>query len=221
MLIKNWMTSSVITATLDTSVVKANRLMKTNNIRRLPVVDDQMRVVGIVSDRDIKDATPSTATSLDMREMLYLLSELKLSSIMTPDPICVHPDDSVEIVAMLMEEKGFGGFPVTENDKLVGIISDHDVFRVLLSLTGVREGGILLAFPVKDSVGALRPILDTFSENNINIISILSDNEKIDDDKRHIFIRIHNMENSDAEKSFLSTLQEKHKLLYWKTCPTA
>ncbi len=216
MLIKHWMTETVITATPETSVVKANKLMKDHDIRRLPVVDDQMRVIGIVSDRDIKDATPSQATTLDMREMLYLLSELKLQSIMTPNPICVSPDDSIEIVALLMEEKCFGGFPVTQDGKLVGIISDHDIFRVLISLTGVRQGGLLLAFPVQDGVGALRPILDTLAENNINIISILSDNEERGSQERHVYIRINAMANREEEQAFLELLQKKHGLLYWK-----
>ncbi len=218
MLIKHWMTNNVVTATPETSVVKANKLMKDHNIRRLPVVDEQMRVIGIVSDRDIKDATPSQATSLDMREMLYLLSELKLQSIMTPNPICVNPDDSIEIVAMLMEEKGFGGFPVTKDGKLVGIISDHDIFRVLISLTGVRQGGILLALPVQDSVGVLRPILDTLAENNVNIISILSDNEDRGNNERHVFIRISNMATREEEQTFLDLMQKKHNLLYWSSC---
>ncbi len=218
MLIKHWMTSNVVTATPETSVVKANKLMKDYNIRRLPVVDDQMRVIGIVSDRDIKDATPSQATSLDMREMLYLLSELKLQSIMTPNPICVSPEDSIEIVAMLMEEKGFGGFPVTQDGKLVGIISDHDIFRVLISLTGVRQGGLLLTLPVMDGVGVLRPILDTLAEHNVNIISILSDNEERGNNERHVFIRIANMENREKEQEFLALMQKKHSLLHWNAC---
>ncbi len=216
MLIKHWMTKEVITATPETSVVKANKLMKDHNIRRLPVVDDEMHVVGIVSDRDIKDATPSQATTLDMREVLYLLSELKLKSIMTVDPVCVSPNDSVEKIAMIMEEKGYGGFPVTENDKIVGVISDHDVFKVLISLTGARQDGILLAFELPDAVGALRPVLETIAEFKGNILSILSDNEHFEEN-RQVFIRIRPMASHEDEVRLIDVLEKKHDLLFWST----
>ena len=133
------MTTNVMTVTPEPSMLKASKLMKEHDIRRLPVVDSQMNVVGIVSDRDIKEASPSKATTLDMHELYYLLSELKIKDVMTINPICVKPDDTVETVAMLMEDKGFGGLPVVEDDKLVGIITDHDVFKVLISITGARQ----------------------------------------------------------------------------------
>ncbi len=214
MLIKHWMTNEVITATPDTSVVKANRLMKEHNIRRLPVVDTEGHVVGIVSDRDIKDASPSQATSLDMREMLYLLSELKLKSIMTINPLCVNPEDSIEKVAILMEEKGFGGFPVTENDKLVGIISDHDIFKVLIEITGARQDSLQMAFSVQDKVGALRPVLETLAEHKANITSILSHTDENSAEKQ-VFIRIQRMESEAAQSALLDILKKEHTLLYW------
>ncbi len=215
MLIKHWMASDVITVTPETSVVKANKLMKDHDIRRLPVVDADNNVVGIVSDRDIKDASPSQATTLDMREILYLLSELKIKTIMTVNPVCVSPDDSVEKVAMLMEENDFGGFPVTENDKLVGIISNHDIFKVLISLTGARQESIQCSFSVPDSVGALRPILDALAAHNANIISILSHCEG-SCDVRKVVIRIQHLDSENAEKALIDILEKEHNLLYWK-----
>ncbi len=214
MLIKQWMTSKVISATPDMSVVKANKLMKDHNIRRLPVVDTEGHVVGIVSDRDIKDASPSQATTLDMREMLYLLSELKLKSIMTVNPVCVSPDDSIEKVALLMEEKGFGGFPVTENDRLVGIISDHDIFKVLINITGARQDTLQLAFSVQDKVGALRPLLEVLAEHNVNITSILSHTDEGCAEKQ-VYIRISSMETESAQNALLDILKKEHNLLYW------
>ncbi len=214
MLIKHWMTSEVITVSPEASVVKANKLMKDHNIRRLPVVDTEGHVVGIVSDRDIKDASPSQATSLDMREMLYLLSELKIKSIMTVNPICVGPEDSIEKVALLMEEKGFGGFPVTENDKLMGIISDHDIFRVLINISGARQESLHMAFAVQEKVGALRPVLNVLAEHNANIISILA-NTDVQSEQKMVYIRIERMESEAAEKALLDVCQNEHNLLYW------
>ncbi len=214
MLIKHWMTSEVITVTPDTSVVKASKLMKDHNIRRLPVVDTEGHVVGIVSDRDIKDASPSQATTLDMREMLYLLSELKIKSIMTVNPICVTPEDSIDKVAILMEEKAFGGFPVTENDKLVGIISDHDIFKVLINITGARQESLQFAFNIQEKVGALRPILDILESYNANVISILS-NTDVKVGEKDLYIRIEPLESEETQKALIETFQKSYNLLYW------
>lgn len=215
MLIRNWMTREVITVTPETSMLKASKLMKEHDIRRLPVVDTENHVVGIVSDRDIKDASPSKATTLDMHELYYLLSELKIKSIMTPNPTTVSPTDTVECVAILMEEHGYGGVPVVDNDgKLVGIISDHDVFKVLISITGVRQGGVQLAFNVEDKTGSMRPILDALRVHQASIISILSSNDATEVGTRHVFIRLRPMDTA-TEDALIQILKEQFNLLYW------
>lgn len=215
MLIRNWMTKEVITVSPETSMLKASKLMKEHDIKRLPVIDTENHVVGIVSDRDIKAASPSKATTLDMHELYYLLSELKIKSIMTPNPTTVSPTDTVESVAMLMEEHGFGGIPVVDDEgKLVGIISDHDIFKVLISITGVRQGGVQLAFNVADQSGSMRPILDALRDNHASIISILSSNDATEVGTRHVFIRLRPME-IDAEDALIQILKDKFSLLYW------
>ena len=139
MLIREWMTKDVITVTPDTSMLKASKLMKDHNIRRLPVLDGK-HVVGIVSDRDIRAASPSKATTLDMHELYYLLSEVKVKDIMTSDPVTVYDTDAVDAAALLMENKGIGGLPVVDGSgELVGIITDHDIFRVLVDLHASRQ----------------------------------------------------------------------------------
>ena len=141
MLIREWMTKDVITVTPDTSMLKASKLMKDHNIRRLPVLDGK-HVVGIVSDRDIRAASPSKATTLDMHELYYLLSEVKVKDIMTSDPVTVYDTDAVDAAALLMENKGIGGLPVVDGSgELVGIITDHDIFRVLVDFCGASKGG--------------------------------------------------------------------------------
>lgn len=106
MLIREWMSKDVITVTPETSMFKASKLMKDHNIRRLPVVDGDKRLIGIVSDRDIKASSPSKATTLDMHELYYLLSEVKIKDIMTHRPITVLETETVDAAAVLMEEKG-------------------------------------------------------------------------------------------------------------------
>lgn len=215
MLIRHWMTKEVITVTPETSMLKASKLLKEHDIRRLPVIDTERRVVGIVSDRDIKDASPSKATTLDMHELYYLLSELKIKDIMTPAPVTIGPMDTVESAALLMEEKGFGGVPVVdEDDKILGIITDHDLFKVLVSITGVRLGGVQLAFNLEDKPGTMRPIFDVLREHHASIISILSSNDADEEGTRHVFIRIRPMD-PQAEDALVAVLKEHFNLLYW------
>ena len=156
MLVKNWMTPNVVSLTADKSMMKAAKLMKDNKISRIPIVDAENKVIGIVSDRDVKEASPSKATTLDMHELYYLLSEIKLADIMTKNPICLSPEDTIEKAAALMMEHNFGGMPVIDGSgKLVGIITDSDVFKVLISITGVLEGGIQIGFNLPNTPGGL------------------------------------------------------------------
>lgn len=215
MLIRNTMTPNVITVTPDTSMLKASKLMKEHDIRRLPVVDAHNRVVGIVSDRDIKSASPSKATTLDTHELYYLLSELKIKDIMTPNPVTIGPLATVESAAMIMEEAGFGGLPVVdESGVLVGIITDTDVFKVLISITGARQGGVQLAFELPDKRGTLRPILDTLREHQTSIISILTSVDAEDPETRRVYVRIRPLAH-EAEEALVAALRKQHNLLYW------
>ena len=178
MLIREWMTKDVITVTPDTSMLKASKLMKDHNIRRLPVLDGK-HVVGIVSDRDIRAASPSKATTLDMHELYYLLSEVKVKDIMTSDPVTVYDTDAVDAAALLMENKGIGGLPVVDGSgELVGIITDHDIFRVLVDFCGASKGGLQLAFMLPDKPGVLTPIFEAISQNGGNVLSVLTSRGK-------------------------------------------
>ena len=158
--VQNWMTTDVVSVGPDTSLLKVGKLMKDHHIRRIPVVDDNGQVVGIISDRDVRDASPSKATTLDMYEMHYLLAELKAKNIMTAKPITVKPTDTVEQAALIMLDNKVGGLPVVDdNGKLVGIISDHDVFKALVDITGARMGGLQFAIELPDQPGTARPCL--------------------------------------------------------------
>ena len=187
MLVENWMATNVIAVKPDTSLLKCRNLLKEHQIRRLPVVDDQNRVVGIISDRDVKGASPSKATALEVHEMQYLLAELKAKDIMTAKPVTIKPWDSVEQAAIIMMDKKFGGLPVvSEDNKLVGIITDQDIFKLLINITGAR-----------DTPGSMRVIFDTMRKHNARIISVLS--SYMEDNKRQIYVRIRSMEESAVE----------------------
>lgn len=212
MLIRNWMTPEVLTVTPDTSLLKLGKLMRDKGVRRLPVLDNG-RVVGIISDRDVRDASPSKATTLDMYEMHYLLAEIKAKDIMTPKPVTIKPTDTVEKAAMIMLDKKIGGLPVVdEKGALVGIISDQDVFKALVNITGVRDGGIQLGMEIANEAGAMRPIFDLLRKHGARILSVLSTNNH--EGQRNIFLRIRDLPD-DAREALLRDVQEHARLLYW------
>lgn len=214
MLVRNWMTRDVITVTPETSLLKVGKLMRDHNVRRLPVVDAKGQVKGIVSDRDVRDASPSKATTLDMYEMHYLLAEIKASSLMTPRPLTVKPTDTVEKAAMLMLDNKIGGLPVVdENGSLVGIIADHDVFKALVNITGVRSGGIQLGLEVPNVQGGMRPVFDILRKRGARILSVLSSNN--DAGERQIFLRIRDMDSRQAEQDLIEEVRAACNLLYW------
>lgn len=134
MLIKDRMTRPPITAPPEMPMQEALKLMRERRIRRLPVVDKKGKLIGIVSDRDLLHASPSDATSLSVWELNYLLSKVTLKDVMTKNVITVTPETPVQEAARIMAEKKIGGLPVVQAGKVVGIITETDLFRVLLEL---------------------------------------------------------------------------------------
>lgn len=139
--VKDWMTRRVITVDPRTSLPDAHKLMRTNNIRRLPVVE-RGKLVGIVTRSDIREASPSEATTLSIWEMHYQLSKLSVGVIMTKDPYTVTPDTTIKDAAKLMYTYKFGGLPVVNDaGELQGIMTESDIFRILIAWFDEQEGG--------------------------------------------------------------------------------
>ncbi len=131
-LVREWMTASVISVTSDTAITTAHQIMKKNRIRRLPVVDDG-KLVGIVTIGDIREASPSGATTLSIWELNYLWSQLKVQNVMTRKVHTVHQDDPMINAARIMLESKVSGLPVVDDaDNLVGIVTESDVFRMVV-----------------------------------------------------------------------------------------
>lgn len=215
MLIRDWMTSSVISVKADASMLKVSKLMKEHGIKRVPVVDDDMKLIGIVSDRDIKEASPSKATTLDIHELSYLLSELKIKDIMTKDPVVVSPMDTIEQVALIMLEKKLTGLPVVDwEKKLVGIITEADIFKIFTEISGIRLGGIQFALELSEEPGTLPPVLDLIRENGGRLISVLTGGYKNNDTMRDVYIRIRPMPE-DEEKALIEKMKAHCKVVYW------
>lgn len=193
MLVKEWMTHDPITVTPDASVMRSSQLMKENNIRRLPVTDEEDRLVGIVTETDLKDASPSKATTLDVHEMYYLMAELKVKDIMSREVITIGVGETVEKAAVKMLEHRITGLPVVDGGRLVGILSQGDVFRLLTTITGVYRGGIQLGFHMEDRPGAIQDVTEYIRNHGAAIVSVLSSYEMTEEGRRNVYLRIEDL----------------------------
>ncbi len=172
MLVGERMTRRPITITPDTPIEDALKLMKDERIRRLPVVDKKGRLVGIVTDKDLLYASPSPVTSLSIYELHYLLSKLTVQEVMTKEVITVTEDTPLEEAARLMADNKIGGLPVMRDGKLVGIITETDLFKIFLELLGARERGLRLSLLVPEEKGMLAQITGKIAQMGGNIISL-------------------------------------------------
>ena len=171
MIIARRMTRNPVTATLDMSIGEASDLMKREKVHRLPVLDKDKNLVGVITEKDILHASPSPASSLSIHEMAYLLSKLTVRKLMTKDPVTITKDTTVEEAARLMVDQDLSCLPVVEGDKLVGIVSKSDMFKILLELFGARHFGTRLSFLVDDKPGTIAAISKAVAEKGWDIIS--------------------------------------------------
>ena len=196
MLVKNWMSKNVVTINEDDSMQDAMKLMKQHSIRMLPVLKNGV-LVGVVTDRDLKRASASDATTLDVHELLYLISKIKVKNIMSKSPVAVSPDLTVEETAEILLNNKISGVPVVdEKGKVVGTITQTDLFRVLIALTGVGKRGIQLAFQVADRPGSIKDLADPIRKHGGRMVSILTSYEKVPEGFRKVYIRMYGLDRS-------------------------
>ena len=214
MLVQGWMTTDVITIDEDASIMKASIIMKEKKVRCLPVVNKKGELVGIVSDRDLKDAAPSKATTLDVYELNYLLASIKIKDLMITNLAYVRPDETVEFAAILMLENKISSLPVI-NDKgrLIGIITQTDIFKVLINIAGVYTGGTQFAFSLEDRSGSLREAADTIRFYGGRIVSILSTRETAEEGRRNVYMRSSTLPEEKL-RDLVRALEEKFVVLY-------
>ena len=213
MLVKNWMSKNVVSIDVNDSMQDAMRLLKEHDIRMLPVMK-KGRLVGIVTDRDLKKASASDATTLEVHELLYLLTEIKIKDIMTKDPITVPPDYTAEETAQVLLENKISGAPVVDdNGQVVGTITQTDLFRVLISLTGVGTRGIQFALLIKDQPGSIKEVADVIREFGGRMVSILTSYDEVSDGYRKVYIRMHSIERLKLQE-LKEALIKKAGLLY-------
>jgi len=213
MLIKDWMAKDPATITEDTSMIKAIHIMKERRFRRLPVVTAG-RLVGMVTDRDLKEASPSKATSLDVHELYYLLAELQVKEIMSRDPVSVSEDDTVEHAAQIMLEHTISGLPVVDGSgKVVGIITQSDVFRAFMDIAGVLQGGVQFALRLEDRPGLIKEVVDLLRARGARFVSLLSSYATSKEGYRDVYIRVKNLA-PEAVAEAQAELASRFEVLY-------
>jgi len=166
------MSKPPITIRENVSVEEALRLMHSEDIRRLPVVDKQGKMTGIVSELDLLKVSPSPATSLSVYEIPYLLAKIKMKDVMTEDVVTVTEDTPLEDAARVMADNKIGGLPVLRDGKVVGMITETDMFKTFLEMLGARQEGVRLSVMVPEEKGTLAKITGKISEMGINIIAL-------------------------------------------------
>jgi acetoin utilization protein AcuB len=183
------MTSNPITVEEDTPISEAQQIMRENKIRRLPVLRKQT-LVGIVTQTDLREYSPSKATTLNIWELHYLLSKVTVKEAMQSKPVTIGPDESISQAALLMEGNRIGALPVVENGQVIGIVTESDVFRALIKLTGIKLGGIEVGIELEDKPGSLKDAADMIREKGLKIHSILCSHEGAPEGFRRVWFRI-------------------------------
>jgi len=175
MFVSRSMTKKVVAIDKDANILEAREKMQEENIRHLPVVEDGNRLIGIVSDRDIRSALPHRSFEhFDYKKERERLLSLKVKDIMTVDPITVSPFYTIQDALLLIQQKRVGAFPVVdEKGRLKGIISVRDLLRAFINVLGIGEPGTLLCILVEEKVGQLKRVVDAISEEGISLGSIL------------------------------------------------
>lgn len=180
-----------VTISPDVSFYEARTLIRDKGIRHLPVVDKNNKLLGIVTDRDIREAAPSDATTLSIHEIHYLLGKLKVSGFMTPKEklVTITPDTLIEEAVQLMHDHKIGCLPVVEGEKLYGIFTETDALAHLVDIFGLKQKGTRLTIALEDKPGSMLGILEVIKKYNVNIISIIIPSFKVDG-KRITALRI-------------------------------
>lgn len=164
------MSRPVISVLPDTSINDVLAMFKKEHIRRAPVIKDG-KLVGIVSERDLLNAAPSSATTLSIWEMNYLVSKVKIKQVMSKKVITVSRDTPIEEAARIMADKKIGGLPVIDSDRVVGMITETDLFKVFLELMGARDKGVRVTATIEDKPGELAKITKAVANAGGNFVS--------------------------------------------------
>jgi acetoin utilization protein AcuB len=189
MLVEEIMNTNVATLSPQNTIADAINLMAEKKIRHIPIINDDTHVVGLITDRDIRDATPSTFYAEEHRDVL----EKPLHTIMKTNIITGHPLDFVEEIAAVFYEHHISCLPIVKENKLAGIMTETDLLRTLVELTGAHQPGSVIEVRVRNMTGVLSDVTSVIKKRNASIQSVLVYPDKKDDAYKHLVIRLRTM----------------------------
>lgn len=194
MRIRDFMSTNVVTVDEKTLVGDARKIMEAHKIRRLPVMEKD-KLVGLVTKHMLLEAAPSPATALSIHEVHYLLAKMTVKDIMVKKPYTISPDMPVEEALQLGQEKGYGGFLVVEDGRLVGIITESDIVRVMTRVLGVKEKGKRIDIKVPKKFGNMQKIMKILDEHKTVLLSTMTLKEPEEKDS----LAVLRVKSEDAE----------------------
>lgn len=213
MLVKNWMTSNPISVEPETSLVDAEHLMKENNICCLPVIKSG-KLAGLVTEHDLEKAMASSRMTLGTYEYLDLLCRSKVKQIMIKDPVTIREDQTVGEATAKMLRHNISHLPVTRNgNELVGIITDTDIYRLMVKLEGIYTGGVQFALELEDRAGSIEEVEDVIRNYGGMVMSTLTSYENAPEGFRMVYISVKGMDRSRL-KELSDRLEKNFRVLY-------
>jgi len=214
MLVKNWMSKNVITIDIHSSGRDAVQLFEKHDIRRLPVIDHG-ELVGIVTDRDLRKISPPETVFMKRDEKPVHPENPMIGDLMTKNPITVSPEFTVEETAEILLNNKISGVPVIDQEgRITGIITQTDIFKILISLTGLtKRRGIQFGLQLDDRPGSIKEVTDIIRSYDGRIASILSSFDQAPQGYRNVYIRTLELERGKVDK-LKEELQKKSTLLY-------
>ena len=207
MLVGERMSRPAITIKPDVPIQEALNLMHKEKVRRFPVVDQRGRLVGLVSEKDLLNASPSEATSLSVWELNYLISQIKVERVMSRSIISVTEDTPLEEAARIMADNNIGSLPVLRGNEIIGMITETDLFKIFLELLGARDAGIRITVLVIDKPGKLHELTGAILSAGGNIVALGTFlGNKVEN--RTVTIKIANLSLEKARETVLPWVQE-------------
>lgn len=204
MIVSDLMRKDVIYVHPETSVTDARALMAKENVNKLPVLDRDGRLAGIVTKNDLVKASPSAATTLDMYELSYLLSKLKVEKVMVKNVVTVDHNEVIEEAARIMADRKVGCLPVMNGDLLVGIITESDLFHAFIEIFGARHHGVRFMCEASEQPGELAKMSQSIAELGGNIVSVVT-SEGNDVSKRRVTCKVTRV-SADQIRAMLKNL---------------
>jgi len=195
MKIRDLMSTNVVTVSEDSSIHNAKKIMDAHKIRRLPVMKKD-KLVGLVTKHMLLEASPSPATSLSIHELHYLLAKMTVKDIMVKNPYTISPDMPAEEALQVGQEMGYGAFPVMEDGRLVGMVTESDIVRLMTRVLGVREKGRRIDIKGFKDFGDMKRIMEILDEHKTILLSMMTLPPEHEDDDWLVVLRL---KSEDAE----------------------